>query len=176
MDRSAQRADGLLPAGRLIERLHLDEQLVDHPAGTFADHRGDLGTGGPGGSGDHRGSRQPFQATAAHHRGRQRRRRRHRHAPANGGDRTDLLHEAGPEAETIQKLKKDQNSAFYARLIYHWYEWAAAELSVRSAYIFVRRFGLDGQPPARLAAIGQELGISRERVRQLETKILQRLR
>ena len=89
---------------------------------------------------------------------------------------SDLLLASGLEAETIQKLKQAQMAPFYARLIFHWYEWAAAELSVRSAYILVRRFGLDGQPPARLAAIGQELEISRERARQLETKILQRLR
>ena len=39
-----------------------------------------------------------------------------------------------------------------------------------------RRFGLDGQPPQTLEELGTELGITRERVRQLELRALRQLR
>ena len=38
------------------------------------------------------------------------------------------------------------------------------------------RFGLDGEPPQTLEEVGTELGITRERVRQLETRALRELR
>jgi hypothetical protein len=42
-------------------------------------------------------------------------------------------------------------------------------------YIIInRRFGLNGQTPETLRSIGDRLGISRERVRQLENKALRR--
>ena len=40
----------------------------------------------------------------------------------------------------------------------------------------MRRFGLDGQPPQTLEEVGTDLGITRERVRQLETRALRELR
>ena len=39
-----------------------------------------------------------------------------------------------------------------------------------------RRFGLEGDPPETLEAIGQRLSLSRERVRQLEMAGLRKLR
>lgn len=44
------------------------------------------------------------------------------------------------------------------------------------AYVLRHRFGLDGKPELTLAEIGEELGISRERVRQHEMKALQDLK
>ena len=38
------------------------------------------------------------------------------------------------------------------------------------------RFGLDGEPPQTLEEVGGQLGITRERVRQLETRALRELR
>jgi RNA polymerase sigma factor (sigma-70 family) len=49
-------------------------------------------------------------------------------------------------------------------------------LDERERCILQWRFGLDGEPPMTLRAIGQRMGISRERVRQLEVKALESLR
>lgn len=51
--------------------------------------------------------------------------------------------------------------------------WEGGE---RLFFIVCRRFGLDGQQPDTLAVLGVHFGISRERVRQLETKFLRRCR
>jgi RNA polymerase primary sigma factor len=57
-------------------------------------------------------------------------------------------------------------------------ELAAAieRLNPRMKHVVLRRFGLDGQPPQTLEEVGQDLGITRERVRQLETRALRELR
>ncbi|GIW09287.1 MAG: hypothetical protein KatS3mg061_0344 [Dehalococcoidia bacterium] len=46
----------------------------------------------------------------------------------------------------------------------------------REREVIRRRYGLDGHPPQTLEAIASELGICRERVRQLEAAALRRLR
>lgn len=51
--------------------------------------------------------------------------------------------------------------------------WEGGE---RLFFIVCRRFGLDGQLPDTLANLGVHFDISRERVRQLETKTLRRCR
>jgi RNA polymerase primary sigma factor len=50
------------------------------------------------------------------------------------------------------------------------------EMSDRERRVLVRRYGLDGREPATLAELGAELGISRERVRQLQRKAERHLR
>jgi RNA polymerase primary sigma factor len=49
-------------------------------------------------------------------------------------------------------------------------------LNPRMRLVIARRFGLDGQPPRTLEQVGTELGITRERVRQLESRALRELR
>jgi RNA polymerase primary sigma factor len=49
-------------------------------------------------------------------------------------------------------------------------------LDTRQRRVVERRFGLDGQPPQTLEELGGELGITRERVRQLELRALRQLR
>ncbi len=50
------------------------------------------------------------------------------------------------------------------------------ELPPRDAKVVRMRFGLDGQKPMTLDEVGEVYGITRERVRQLETRSLKRLR
>ena len=46
----------------------------------------------------------------------------------------------------------------------------------REKEVLIKRFGLDGKGPKTLADLGEEMGITRERVRQIEAKALRRLR
>jgi RNA polymerase sigma factor (sigma-70 family) len=91
-------------------------------------------------------------------------------APA-GGESTatlgDLIADrtTGP-AETFAELFRER-----AELVSVLDDLAANERTVLR-----RRFGLEGDPPETLEAIGQRLGLSRERVRQLEGAGLRKLR
>ncbi len=49
-------------------------------------------------------------------------------------------------------------------------------LTEREREVLHRRFGLDGASPARLDEIGRRLGVTRERVRQIEGEALRKLR
>src|SRR6476469_703561 len=53
---------------------------------------------------------------------------------------------------------------------------AIERLNPRMKHVVLRRFGLDCQPPQTLEEGGHDLGITRERVRQLETRALRELR
>ena len=49
-------------------------------------------------------------------------------------------------------------------------------LAPRMRHVLSRRFGLDGEAPQTLEQVGADLGITRERVRQLESRALRELR
>ncbi|MFZ0409832.1 MAG: sigma-70 family RNA polymerase sigma factor [Cyanobium sp.] len=51
-----------------------------------------------------------------------------------------------------------------------------SQLNDREQKILKLRFGLEGREPLTLAEIGREINVSRERVRQLETKAIMKLR
>ena len=70
----------------------------------------------------------------------------------------------GPEAETALRLRSTE----LAR--------ALAQLKPRLQRVLVLRYGLDGTNGRTLEQVGVELGITRERVRQLETRALRELR
>ena len=53
---------------------------------------------------------------------------------------------------------------------------ALGHLQPRQRRVVVERFGLDGVRPRTLEEVGQNLGITRERVRQLEARALRELR
>ncbi len=53
---------------------------------------------------------------------------------------------------------------------------ALSHLKPRQRYVLERRFGLAGDRPETLEEVGAGLGITRERVRQLETRALRELR
>lgn len=50
------------------------------------------------------------------------------------------------------------------------------DLALNEGTVLRRRFGLDGDPPETLEAIGRRLSLSRERVRQIEANALRKLR
>jgi RNA polymerase primary sigma factor len=53
---------------------------------------------------------------------------------------------------------------------------ALGHLDPRERQVLTYRFGLDGARPLVLKEIGEKLGISRERVRQIEFRAKQRMR
>jgi RNA polymerase sigma factor (sigma-70 family) len=53
---------------------------------------------------------------------------------------------------------------------------ALDDLPANERAVLRHRFGLDGDPPETLDAIGQRLSLSRERVRQIEASALRKLR
>jgi RNA polymerase primary sigma factor len=76
--------------------------------------------------------------------------------------------------EDVTSESPDGASAASARTA----ELAAAvdRLEPRMKHVVMRRFGLDGSRPQTLEELGQDLGVTRERVRQLETRALKELR
>jgi RNA polymerase primary sigma factor len=71
---------------------------------------------------------------------------------------------SSPEEETAQSLRSRELAA------------ALSQLSPRLRRVLLLRFGLEGREPMTLERVGVELGITRERVRQLETRALRELR
>jgi RNA polymerase primary sigma factor len=80
---------------------------------------------------------------------------------------SDLIEDTSaiePEAETALRLRSTE----LAR--------ALSKLRPRLQRVLVLRYGLDGEGGRTLEQVGVELGITRERVRQLETRALRELR
>jgi len=80
----------------------------------------------------------------------------------------------GDLIEDVNSLAPHEQSAEQAR----GRELAGAldQLNPRMRRVLSLRFGLDGEPPQTLEEVGGQLGITRERVRQLETRALRELR
>jgi hypothetical protein len=52
---------------------------------------------------------------------------------------------------------------------------ATAKLRGARTPLLIRRFGWDGEPPETLEQVGQRLGVTRERIRQIQVKIVREL-
>ena len=89
--------------------------------------------------------------------------------PVGDGDSdySDLIEDVNaelPEETTALGMRAEELAA------------ALTGLNPRMRIVIARRFGLDGQPPQTLEQVGVELGVTRERVRQLESRALRELR
>jgi RNA polymerase primary sigma factor len=80
------------------------------------------------------------------------------------GDLIEDVHSESPHERTAQRLREIELGN------------ALARLNPRLRRVLASRFGLDGEPPQTLEEIGADLGITRERVRQLEVRALRELR
>jgi RNA polymerase primary sigma factor len=80
------------------------------------------------------------------------------------GDLVEDTNGEGPAAATANQQRSVELSE------------ALLRLNPRMQRVLTLRFGLDGRPPRTLEEVGVELGVTRERVRQLETRALQELR
>jgi len=88
-----------------------------------------------------------------------------------------------PEGDTNELMAAiaDPNQAqpfdvVFDRIQVHSLSLAIIDLPDRERMVLVLRYGLDGREPWTLGEIGRHFGISRERVRQIESKALERLR
>ncbi len=71
---------------------------------------------------------------------------------------------AEPDVETADRLRSQELAT------------ALDSLNPRMRHVLAHRFGLDGAAPQTLEEVGAGLGITRERVRQLESRALRELR
>lgn len=89
-----------------------------------------------------------------------------------GGDESSTLHEfiADDEKYLDPYLKIENTSK--KEIIFKWLTF----LSDNEKTIIIRRYGLSGNDPETLESIGNDLGITRERVRQIEKRVLSKMR
>ena len=92
-------------------------------------------------------------------------------AHARGEEDRSTLGELIPDPNSEDPMEGMDRSI----LTEHLGAWLS-QLNEREQEIMKKRFGLDGTEESTLASIGQDIGVSRERVRQLEAKALKRLR
>lgn len=84
--------------------------------------------------------------------------------PASAGSM--LLLAASPSAEEEASARSDREAIGRA----------LATLSDREQFVLNRRFGLDGEEPETFDEVSERCGVTRERVRQIEIRALDRLR
>src|SRR5437899_10461075 len=80
------------------------------------------------------------------------------------GDLIEDVHSLAPHEQTAQQARAKELAG------------ALEQLNPRMQRVLLLRFGLNGEAPQTLEEVGQELGVTRERVRQLETRALRELR
>jgi RNA polymerase primary sigma factor len=80
------------------------------------------------------------------------------------GDLIEDVHSLAPHEQSAQQARARELAG------------ALDQLNPRMRRVLSLRFGLDGEPPHTLEEVGSQLGITRERVRQLETRALRELR
>jgi RNA polymerase primary sigma factor len=80
------------------------------------------------------------------------------------GDMIEDTNAIEPDVQTSERLRASELAK------------ALDQLNPRMRLVLAQRFGLDGMAPKTLEEVGAGLGITRERVRQLESRALRELR
>lgn len=88
-----------------------------------------------------------------------------------GGDGEKALLDIIPDGNNSDPEVSTQDDDIKSSLI-HWLE----ELNAKQKEVLARRFGLLGYEPSTLEEVGREIGLTRERVRQIQVEGLRRLR
>ncbi len=86
---------------------------------------------------------------------------------ADGGEAVELA--VARDQTSLADLEWDE-------LVHQALDELVLQLKERELFVLTRRFGLDNSEPVSLETIGRELGVTREWVRQIETKALERIR
>lgn len=88
-----------------------------------------------------------------------------------GGDSEKALLDIIPDDKHADPETSTQNDDIKASIV-HWLE----ELNPKQREVLARRFGLLGYEASTLEEVGREIGLTRERVRQIQVEGLRRLR
>ena len=91
-------------------------------------------------------------------------------SPINDEDGSSLG-DVVPDAKSISPLENLQSKSLVGDV-----EKVLASLEPREADIIRLRFGLEGRDPKTLEEVGEQIGITRERVRQLQEQAIRQLR
>jgi RNA polymerase primary sigma factor len=91
-------------------------------------------------------------------------------SPINDEDGSSLG-DVVPDAKSISPLENLQSKSLVGDV-----EKVLASLEPREADIIKLRFGLEGRDPKTLEEVGEQIGITRERVRQLQEQAIRQLR
>ena len=91
-------------------------------------------------------------------------------SPINDEDGSSLG-DVVPDAKSISPLENLQSKSIVGDV-----ERVLASLEPREADIIRLRFGLEGRDPKTLEEVGEQIGITRERVRQLQEQAIRQLR
>ena len=90
-------------------------------------------------------------------------------APMSDSDDRPMIEHLVEEEESGSQIRPEHAGGGQLQ------DWLAA-LRPRQRLVLERRFGLNGEPVLSLAEIATDLGVSRERVRQIQEEALKRLR
>jgi hypothetical protein len=86
------------------------------------------------------------------------------------------LVQCGLSEGQVVRLSTQYLEPFLETLLDRWCPWFLDDLPYIRGRVLIRRYALDGRPAATLQELGDDHGLSRERVRQLEESALSLLR